>query len=404
ELITSRLGGYIKKCDIVSANISDGITTVAIRALVDRDTAGDDISAIQYAARTADNPRIAVVVAQITNDLFEDMVKNKTVERDTQVKINVERRRLEDAKAASLHELDEGGTRVSGNFGFWNRRPRPRNWTTWTAQERSAWITQTAENEYRNAVAEISNSESFRKQKSVWSKVTDSVQQDGMVQSVIEKYFVEQGLNLVSQSQIDIARQREMMLAGLSGNPDEMTAVRASLGADILITGTATASRVSEIKVGDAKLYRYNGEIVVRAYNVDNGRLLAVENFGQVVNSTLPTGGADDALRTVARTAAISLADSIANIWTRQWQSGRAITLSVSGMTFDDWQKFKAQVQNWPRVTQVRLRSIAAGRADIEITTELGGEYVASRIAGMKTPAIEVTGFEQNNIRGKIRR
>ena len=56
------------------------------------------------------------------------------------------------------------------------------------------------------------------------------------------------------------------------------------------------------------------------------------------------------------------------------------------------------------RNPQVRLRSIAAGRADIEITTELGGEYVASRIAGMKTPAIEVTGFEQNNIRGKIRR
>lgn len=201
--------------------------------------------------------------------------------------------------------------------------------------------------------------------------------------------FLEKGFDVVDPGLSRQAKERDQIVAAISGNNKAAALIAARQDAEIVITGKAIAKVAQGINLGGMKSCQAN--ITARVVESDVGRLLATGNkHAAQVHIDEVTGGTK-AIEKAAYALADELSTKILEQWRKKFYNSTVVKLIVTGIrTYRDAVDFKNSLQYYARgIKLVYERNIVAGSAefDVEITgnaqqlaRELDGQQIGGNI------------------------
>ena len=229
------------------------------------------------------------------------------------------------------------------------------------------------------------------------------VESSGTVQNKIEDFFLQKGLMLMDrETSVDIAK-RDIILAALKDDTNEIAALGARFKADVVVSGRATAKYGKTINVSGQDMYQFTATLNVRVVQTDSARILAVKTFGPITTTSLQlSGGEEKALAKLAEDSAPKLLAAVVQAWAKRASVSRTVQLSISGMEYPLWKVFKAEVEKLDGMQALRLRDITTGTANIDVEYRYTNENLADRLSSLKTIKLEVTEITPNRIKIKV--
>jgi len=223
----------------------------------------------------------------------------------------------------------------------------------------------------------------------------------GVVQSKVENFLNDKGLQLMDRSTIEGVTKRDLALATIKDDAAELAAIGAKFKADVIIVGKATVRYGKKLELGQATMHQYNCTLTVRAIQCDSGRILMSNTYTLSPNET--TQNAEDkALVKLGNDAAPKVLKDVLEAWRKRANVGRTVQLMISGMNRAEWRKFEAEVKDLDGVTAVRLREITEGVATIEVDCKLDTNQLADRIEELNDITLEISEQNANRLKCKV--
>jgi len=221
------------------------------------------------------------------------------------------------------------------------------------------------------------------------------------VQTRIENILLKSGFQLVNKEQIKAIDQKDMAAAVASDNAAKLQAVAQRFGAQLFISGVATATAGEHKRVSGIPLYVYQSEANIKCYRSDTGQLL----------SSIPgqsTRGVNRVWRSAANMAldlqAKHIAPKVQMDILQFWQdalSGRGeVVLEVENVSFKQYMAIKKALKTLDKVKDVTTKySNKVARCSIE--SDVNAETLAEAIVeAMET--LEITDVSQNVIKATM--
>ncbi len=390
DKVIANTPGYVLEYEVVKVHIKDGITFAKVNALVSKKKFSQDWVRIAHTVHQEGNPRVIIVIGETAYEAINTLAEETERSDIETAVIAVESHR----RAGGVTQVD--ATRVGaagvvgGRFNWWGR-PRPRwyvssaNWGRLTAEQRV-----TAYEDYA-ATLKATVAKKSSETRKIWKNIATKLEEKGAVQTRIEEFFLEKGINLVDRTQAGKVNKRDLMLASAKDDLGELAAIGARLKADVVILGTAAAKPGNEIKVGSVKMYQYATKLMVRAIRTDSGKLMVAKVFTATKTSTLRSGGEAKALDKLAAEAAPKLLEAIVEAWRKQVNVTRNIEMAISGMDYAAWKLFQAEVQELRGTQAVRRREITNNVATISVEYDYSTENLADELIKLKSVKLKIT-------------
>ena len=225
----------------------------------------------------------------------------------------------------------------------------------------------------------------------------------GLVQGKIEDFFLSKGLVLVDRSTTQNVSKRDIMLASIKDDTNEVAAIGARFKADVVVVGQATAKLGQRIHVAGTALNQFVASMNVRIIRTDSAQLLVSKTFGPVTsNSMTAAGGEDKAMTKLAEEAAPELLKTLIEAWRKQINVTRHVELLIGGMDYKAWKAFNDEARTIRGVQNVRRREITLEHANIDIDYSYSVDNLADRLSEMKTIKLEITEISANRIKLKV--
>lgn len=191
----------------------------------------------------------------------------------------------------------------------------------------------------------------------VWmtEKIGDEVVEDSTVQARIENILLESGFLLVDRERIRQLAQREQDLAVLEDKPERLIALMKQEGAQIFITGAASATGRPQ-NTGGMRLFAYEAQANVRCFNADTGQLVS-----RIPGR--PTRGvqrewlsaAKQALDFQGQQIAPMVQENLLQFW-MDWLGGMGeLVLRVEGVSFMDYLDLEEQLKAIKEIKDVNV-------------------------------------------------
>ncbi|MHC4295101.1 MAG: hypothetical protein ACYSTL_05900 [Planctomycetota bacterium] len=225
----------------------------------------------------------------------------------------------------------------------------------------------------------------------------------GVVQGKLEEFFLAKGLQLMDRDIAVKVNKRDIILAGLKDDIRELAALGARFKADVVIYGQAAARYGNTVRIADHDAHKFVATLNVRAVRTDSGQLIVSKTFGPVIKTSLQYGGArEKALAKLAEESAPKLLDAVIEAWRKQVNVARDIQLSISGMDYDTWQKFREEAGSMRGVRALDLKEITEGVANITVKFEYDTQILADKLTKLKSTDLKVTEFNPNRLKLKV--
>jgi hypothetical protein len=229
------------------------------------------------------------------------------------------------------------------------------------------------------------------------------VKENGIVQSSIEEFLLSKGLSLMDRDVAVAVTVRDIMLAAIKDDANEVATLGARFHADVVITGQASAKFGKTLEVAGQTMYQYVATLTIRVIQTDSARVLAVKSFPPITVTTLQQGGGEDkALDKLAKECAPGLLSAVVEAWKNRANVSRTIELSIAGMNYESWKLFKDQASKIRGVQAIRLREITADVAHIEVEYQYTNEMLADRLTELKTPKLTLQEITANRLKLKV--
>jgi len=229
------------------------------------------------------------------------------------------------------------------------------------------------------------------------------VKEGGVVQSMIEDFFLKKGIKLMDKGTTSKLTKRDVLLATIKDDTKAVAALGARFEADVVVTGRASAKYGSTIKVSGFDMFKYSSSLTLRAVRTDSAEVLAVKSYGPVTSNTLQrAGGEDKALARLAEEAAPKILAAVVEGWRKQINVRRTLQLSISGMSYKVWKVFKAETEKLRGVQALRLREITEDVANIDVEYDFDNAHLADAVTELKNTKLEVTEITANRIKLKV--
>ena len=228
---------------------------------------------------------------------------------------------------------------------------------------------------------------------------TYRLEENGIAQSRIEDFLRSKGISLKDRQAAAGISNRDLMLAALKDDAKEAAALGLRFQADVVIIGQASARHGGQIAVGGQNMHQYAATLNVRVIQTDSASLLASKNFTTTFTSLLASGGEQKALVKLADEAAPKLLAEMVEAWRKRHNVLRTVELSISGMDFDAWKPFKAELEQIDGVKAVRLRDITESTASLDVECRQTAQQLADRLTSMKATKLKVTEFTANRLK-----
>lgn len=159
---------------------------------------------------------------------------------------------------------------------------------------------------------------------------------DSQLQVLLEQRLLQSGFDLVRREQVEEVQRRRAAEATANGDVGVLQAIAADFGADLFISGTASATgpQVTNSPVGP--LYMWETDVTFRAYWAETGQLLftlgtpkELRRGGSRVDGR---PGAKQALENTASRLAEQAVQQLLATWTQEATAGREIVVEVQGV------------------------------------------------------------------------
>jgi hypothetical protein len=231
------------------------------------------------------------------------------------------------------------------------------------------------------------------------------VKEAGTVQGKMEDFFLSKGVALMDRETAVEVTKRDVLLAALKDDTNEVAALGARFKADVVVLGRATAKFGKTIEVAGTTMHQYTATLNVRVIQTDSGRILASKSYGPVTETTLQKGGAEDkVLAKLTAESAPKLLAAVVEAWRKRANSSRNVTLSISGMDYETWQKFKAEVNKLRGIQGLRLREITQDVANVDAEYKYSNENLADNLTELKDVKLTVVEITSNRIKMKVKK
>ncbi len=218
------------------------------------------------------------------------------------------------------------------------------------------------------------------------------------VQARIENLLLESGFLLVNREQLKAIDMKDLEAAVAENRPAKIQAIAKRFGAQLFITGTASATAGEQKRVSGVPLSPYEAEANVKCYRSDTAQLLSS------IPGT-PTRGVDRVWRSAAKKAldaqaqqvAPEVRDDVLRFWQDALEGRGEIQLHVAKLSFKQYLTLKKQLQKVDGVESVNTR-YHNKTAECSIQSDLRAEALAEKLVGA-VENLEITDLSQNVIK-----
>lgn len=223
----------------------------------------------------------------------------------------------------------------------------------------------------------------------------------GTVQSKLEQFFLDKGVQLIDQGVAENITKRDLYLAAVKDNVQEIAAMGAKFKADVVIYGTSSAKFGREISLDTAKLYQYSAVLNVRAVQTDSGRMLMSRNF--TISSNQSQKNAEDkALAKVGDEAASKVLGDVLEAWRKKANVTKTVELTIVNMDRKLWKKFQTEASEIPGMQNLRLREITEAVATVDAEYKFDINTLADKLEALEEVKVEVVEQNANRLKLKV--
>ena len=205
----------------------------------------------------------------------------------------------------------------------------------------------------------------------------------------------------MDKNQIKEIDRRDLQSAMAEDKPGLVAAIAKRFGAQIFVTGQATATKDADYpkQLYGRMRHKYWGEANVKTFRADTGQLISSipgKSFPGVQGSA--RGAAKQALDAEGRFIAPRITNNILRFWMDAMEGRGEIQLKVSGIKYLEYTRLKKALAKLKEVKDVRAK-FASGNADISIEADCTAESLAETIAEQMEDKLEISDVSQNVIK-----
>lgn len=227
-------------------------------------------------------------------------------------------------------------------------------------------------------------------------------QDDSIVASEIEKQLLSNDFPLVDKSQFNEIQQRDIKSASFEDDLDRVIALGKLFGAELIITGSATADFASAEDLYGVKAYMYGAAARFKVVRTDNAATLVSDNVTARKGARAKTSGGAEALREVGKQAAQKIQDGIVAKWGREVAESQSINLEVSGISFAQRNTLTKAMKAFKSVKGVQERTFSSSIANYTVDIKGSANDFATALSEIADLKVEITDVTANLIKCKI--
>jgi len=225
----------------------------------------------------------------------------------------------------------------------------------------------------------------------------------GVVQGKLEEFFLDKGLKLMDRDTSVKVNKRDIILAGLKDDIQELAALGARFKADVVIYGQAASRYGNTVRIAGHNAHKFVATLNVRAVRTDSAQLIVSKSFGPAIVTSLQYGGGrEKSLAKLAEESAPKLLKAVVEAWRKQIHIARDIQLSISGMDYNAWKIFRKEAAGIRGLSAIDLKEITEGVAHVAAKYEFKTQTLADRLTELKLTKLEVTEFNPNRLKLKL--
>lgn len=227
--------------------------------------------------------------------------------------------------------------------------------------------------------------------------------QGGIARNEMEQILLQRGFPLVDKAQTEAIKQRDATLSYT--DPMQAAALGRRFGAEVVIVGEASADLVDSSRPYGAPVFFYQGQVNVRAINVDTASIIAATSAqsdwrkpgeGQASGKI---EAARQALQASGRMAAEQLLPLIIEKWRSEVFNTVSIQIIAENVNGARRRAFLDELQSIRGVESVDERTFQ--NQIIVVDVEVEGSIwqdVDKKLEAFETVGVELTGKTQNRI------
>lgn len=222
---------------------------------------------------------------------------------------------------------------------------------------------------------------------------------NGVVQGVIENFFLKQGVRLGDKSAADAARERDVEAAAIRNDVKRLAAMALSAGADVVISGNAEARQSGQSELAGQTLARWTATINIRAYHTDSAQMLMSNSYSLPHSTSDYYAGGDAALRKCAEKHASDILRDIGEAWRKRQNVTRTVQLVLEGCSRSDFKALEKALREVDGVQDVQLRQLASNICHVEVDWSYDTERLVVRLEEMRVDGVTYSVTEQTHDR-----
>ncbi|MFH1418923.1 MAG: hypothetical protein ABII12_11650 [Planctomycetota bacterium] len=226
---------------------------------------------------------------------------------------------------------------------------------------------------------------------------------NGVVQSVLENFFLDKGVQLMDKGASDAARDRDVSLAAINDEINKLAAMAAAFKADVLVKGVAEARRAGATEIGGRTLYKWTATISIRAYHADSAQLIMSDSYSASQASVHGNAGGDDALRKCASDNAAKILKDIGQSWRKRQNIRRVCQVTLVNCPRPDYKAFETAMRKVAGVQNVHLKEMVNNVCQVDIDWAYDLERLVTRIESLDVEGTTYVVTEQTHDRVTIK-
>ncbi len=205
------------------------------------------------------------------------------------------------------------------------------------------------------------------------------------------------GFDIVSPSQSEALKQRNVNVASIQGDAAQAAGVAAEFGAEYIILGNASSKAVTHPMLGT----RLSGQanISAQVIRADNAQVIAQETFhGRSTHIDASTAGVNALKEAAGNLSEYLLAETVKR-WSLEQSNARLLTLRISGITYQTRRQIietlKSEIEG---IRSVDQRSFSAGTVTLAVQYTGSNEDLGYQLDGKDfgTYALVIVGETPN--------
>jgi hypothetical protein len=225
----------------------------------------------------------------------------------------------------------------------------------------------------------------------------------GVAQSMLERFFLDKGMQLMDQGATRDTRSRDVELAALNNDVNKLAAAAAAFRADVVIAGRAEARHAGSSQIAGRTVYKWSATLNLRAYHTDSAQMLMSGTYTATATTVHQNAGGDEALRKCAEENAGKILRDIGDTWRKRQVVRRSLQITLENCARADYKVFEDAMRRVDGVQNVRMRELVNNVCQVEIDWSYDLARLIDRIEELELNGVTFVVTEQTHDRATFK-